>query len=84
MEPTAAPAASAAERIAEEYKLEVDHRKPQKGKGKLGSLTNPEVYDNVPGHLIPAIEREFDDFDTEAGSFLRGEQSEEQFIVFRL
>jgi sulfite reductase (ferredoxin) len=84
MEPTAAPAASAAERIAEEYKLEVDHRKPQKGKGKLGSLTNPEVYDNVPGHLIPAIEREFDDFDTEAGSFLRGEQSEEQFIGFRL
>jgi sulfite reductase beta subunit-like hemoprotein len=84
MEPTAAPAATAAERIADEYKLEVDHRKPQKGKGKLGSLTNPEVYENVPGHLIPAIEREFDDFDTEAGSFLRGEQSEEQFIGFRL
>jgi sulfite reductase beta subunit-like hemoprotein len=84
MEPTAAPAATAAERIAEEYKLDVDHRKPQEGKGKLGSLTNPEVYENVPGHLIPAIEREFDDFDTEAGSFLRGEQSEEQFIGFRL
>ena len=84
MEPTAAPAATAAERIADEYKLEVDHRKPQQGKGKLGSLENPEVYDNVPGHLIPAIEREFDDFDTEAQSFLRGEQSEEQFIGFRL
>ena len=42
-------------------------RKPQQGKGKLGSLENPEVYDNVPGHLIPTIEREFDDFDTEAG-----------------
>ncbi len=84
MEPTAAPAATAAERISEEYKLDVDHRKPQEGKGKLGSLTNPEVYENVPGHLIPAIEREFDDFDTEAGSFLRGEQSEEQFIGFRL
>ena len=68
MEPTAAPAATAAERIAAEYKLDVDHRKPQQGKGKLGSLENPEVYDNVPGHLIPAIEREFDDFDTEAGA----------------
>ena len=85
MEPTAAPQApTAAERIAAEHKLDVNHSKPQKGKGKLGSLENPEVYDNVPGHLIPAIEREFDDFDTEAGSFLAGEQSEEQFIGFRL
>jgi sulfite reductase (ferredoxin) len=85
MEPTAAPQApTAAERIAAEHKLDVNHSKPQKGKGKLGSLENPEVYDNVPGHLIPAIEREFDDFDTEAGSFLAGEQTEEQFIGFRL
>jgi sulfite reductase beta subunit-like hemoprotein len=85
MEPTAAPQApTAAERIEAEHKLDVNHSKPQKGKGKRGSLENPEVYDNVPGHLIPAIEREFDDFDTEAGSFLAGEQSEEQFIGFRL
>ena len=94
MEPTAAPEqatadpaaepSTKAEKIAAEYKLDVDHRKPQKGKGKRGSLENPEVYDNVPGHWIPAIEREFDDFDTEAGSFLRGEQTEEQFIGFRL
>jgi sulfite reductase beta subunit-like hemoprotein len=84
MEPTAAPEATAAERIAAEHKLDVNHSKPQEGKGKLGSLTNPEVYENIPGHFIPAIEREFDDFDTEAGSFLRGEQSEEQFIGFRL
>ena len=93
MEPTAAPEraktdpaepTTKAEKIAAEYKLDVDHRKPQKGKGKRGSLENPEVYDNVPGHWIPAIEREFDDFDTEAGSFLRGEQTEEQFIGFRL
>ena len=54
------------------------------GKGKIGSLENPEVYDNVPGHVIPILEREFDDFDTEAASFLRGEQTEEQFIGFRL
>ena len=85
MEPTSAPeATTAAERIAAEHKLDVNHSKPQKGKGKLGSLTNPEVYENVPGHLIPAIEHEFDDFDTEAGSFIDGEQSEEQFIGFRL
>ena len=49
-----------------------------------GSLENPEVYENVPGHVIPILEREFDDFDTEAASFLRGEQTEEQFIGFRL
>jgi sulfite reductase beta subunit-like hemoprotein len=85
MEPTAAPqATSAAERIADEHKLDVTHDKPQKGKGRLGSLENPEVYENVPGHVIPILEREFDDFDTEAGSFLAGEQTEEQFIGFRL
>ena len=64
--------------------LDQDLSKVQKGKGKRGSLENPEVYDNVPGHIIPIIEREFDDFDTEAASFLRGEQAEEQFIGFRL
>jgi sulfite reductase beta subunit-like hemoprotein len=53
-------------------------------KGKQGSLDNPEVYENVPGHVIPVLEREFDDFDTEAGKFLRGEQAEDEFIGFRL
>ena len=38
----------------------------------------------MPGHVIPIIEREFEDFDNEAGSFLRGDQTEEQFIGFRL
>jgi len=42
------------------------------------------VYDNVPGHVIPIIEREFDDFDTEAAKFLRGDTPEEEFIGFRL
>src|SRR5919205_1010922 len=51
---------------------------------RQGTLANPEVYDNVPGHIIPILEREFDDFDTEAGTFLAGEQTEEQFIGFRL
>ena len=53
-------------------------------KGRKGSLTNPEVYENVPGHVIPIFEREFDDFDTEAGKFLEGETPEDQFIGFRL
>src|SRR5688572_17633880 len=64
--------------------LEQDHDKVQKGKGPVGSLENPEVYDNVPGHVIPILEKEFDDFDTEAGRFLRGELDEERFIGFRL
>jgi sulfite reductase (ferredoxin) len=53
-------------------------------KGRKGSLENPEVYENVPGHVIPILEREFDDFDTEATKFLAGEMPEDQFIGFRL
>src|SRR4026207_1071300 len=49
-----------------------------------GSLENPEVYENVPGHVIPILEREFDHFDNEAASFLREAQTEEEFIGFRL
>ncbi len=53
-------------------------------KGKKGSLENPEVYENVPGDIIPILEREFDDFDVEAEKFLGGDLTEEQFIGFRL
>jgi sulfite reductase (ferredoxin) len=53
-------------------------------KGKTGSLENPEVLENVPGHIIPILEREFDDFDNEAEKFLGGEIAEDQFIGFRL
>jgi len=49
-----------------------------------GSLESPEVYDNVPGHIIPIIEREFDDFDNEAETFLAGDTPEDEFIKFRL
>src|SRR5437588_8129838 len=49
-----------------------------------GSLENPEVLENVPGHVIPILEREFDDFDTESTRFLRGDVDEETFIKFRL
>jgi sulfite reductase beta subunit-like hemoprotein len=62
----------------------VAENKVQEGKGRVGTLENPETYENVPGHVIPIIEREFDDFDNEAESFLAGEQEELQFIGFRL
>src|SRR4051812_9544488 len=55
-----------------------------KRRGKPGSLDNPEVYENVPGHVIPILEREFEDFDTRAQGFLAGQETEEQFIGFRL
>jgi sulfite reductase beta subunit-like hemoprotein len=62
----------------------VDQQKPQHGKGRLGTIDNPETYENVPGDIIPIIEREFDDFDNEAEKFLAGELEENQFIGFRL
>ena len=49
-----------------------------------GTLADPEIYENVPGHVIPIIEREFDDFDTESTAFLAGAVPEDQFIGFRL
>src|SRR3954449_3210297 len=55
-----------------------------KRRGKPGSLDNPEVYENVPGHLIPILEEEFDDFDSEAGKYLDGDTPENEFIGFRL
>src|SRR5947208_1308409 len=74
MEPTAAP----------QKALDVDESKVQKGKGRKGSLENPEVYENVPGHVIPILEREFEDFDNEARTYLDGQQTEDEFIPFRL
>ncbi len=62
----------------------VDQDKRQSGKGRTGTLENPESYENVPGHVIPIIEREFDDFDNEAEQFLAGDLAEDQFIGFRL
>lgn len=49
-----------------------------------GTLEDPEILQNVPGHIIPILQREFDDFKTEATSFLAGESPEEEFIKFRL
>jgi sulfite reductase (ferredoxin) len=51
---------------------------------RTGSLENPEVLENVPGHVIPILEREFDDFDTESTRFLKGDLEGDEFIKFRL
>ncbi|MBV8431676.1 MAG: hypothetical protein JO244_10965, partial [Solirubrobacterales bacterium] len=52
--------------------------------GKTGSLENPMVIENVPGHVIPILQQEFNDFDTESTRFLRGELEGDEFIKFRL
>src|SRR3984893_16820618 len=49
-----------------------------------GTLADPEVLQNVPGHVIPILEREFDDFKTEATRLLGGGIPEDEFIKFRL
>ena len=42
------------------------------------------VYTNEPGRILPILEKELEDFDTEAGRYLNGEWIENQFIGFRL
>ncbi|HME05287.1 MAG TPA: nitrite/sulfite reductase [Solirubrobacteraceae bacterium] len=49
-----------------------------------GTLEDPEVLQNVPGHVIPILQREYDDFQTESTRFLAGEMPEDEFIKFRL
>jgi sulfite reductase (ferredoxin) len=49
-----------------------------------GTLKDPEVLQNVPGHVIPILEREFDDFKTESTKYLAGDTPEDEFIKFRL
>ncbi|HEX2412544.1 MAG TPA: nitrite/sulfite reductase [Solirubrobacteraceae bacterium] len=57
---------------------------PSTTAGRVGSIENPEVREDVPGHIIPILRREFDDFDNEAEKFLEGGMPEDQFIGFRL
>jgi len=57
---------------------------PTSHASRTGSLENPEVIESVPGHVIPILQREFDDFDTESTRFLKGELDGEQFTKFRL
>ncbi|MFY9469078.1 MAG: nitrite/sulfite reductase [Solirubrobacterales bacterium] len=51
---------------------------------KTGSIDNPEVYSSAPGKVIPILEQEFDDFETEAVKFLDGQIEEPAYIGFRL
>jgi sulfite reductase beta subunit-like hemoprotein len=62
----------------------IDTAKTDRPTPRTGSLENPEVLENVPGHVIPILEREFDDFDTESTRFLQGDIEEDTFIKFRL
>ncbi len=49
-----------------------------------GTLEDPEILQHVPGHVIPILQREYDDFKTEATKFLAGDTEEDEFIKFRL
>ena len=44
----------------------------------------PRSSRTCPGHVIPILQREFDDFKTEATKFLDGQTEEDEFIKFRL
>jgi sulfite reductase beta subunit-like hemoprotein len=57
---------------------------PASAPTQRGTLEDPEVLQNVPGHVIPILQREYDDFKTEATKFLSGETEEDEFIKFRL
>ncbi len=86
MEPVSAPPKKTeeTEALGRKPELDEDHGKTQHGKGRVGTLANPETFENVPGEVIPILEQEFDDFDTEAGKFLQEQLSEDEFIGFRL
>jgi sulfite reductase beta subunit-like hemoprotein len=51
---------------------------------QVGSLENPEVYTDLPGHVIPILQKEFNDFDNEAQQFLQGARDRAAFTGFRL
>ena len=57
---------------------------PASAPAARGTLEDPEILQNVPGHVIPILQREYDDFKTEATRFLGGEIEEDEFIKFRL
>jgi sulfite reductase beta subunit-like hemoprotein len=64
--------------------LESTQREQGAHGARSGSLENPEIVENVPGRVIPILEREFDDFDTESTRFLKGELESDEFTKFRL
>jgi sulfite reductase (ferredoxin) len=62
---------------------QIEQPQTAQGNGR-GTLADPEVYENVPGHIIPILQREYDDFKTEATQYLAGGTPEDEFIKFRL
>lgn len=62
----------------------VQERSREQSSRQVGSLENPEVYTNLPGRVIPILQKEFDDFDNEAQKFLQGERDRMAFTGFRL
>jgi sulfite reductase beta subunit-like hemoprotein len=49
-----------------------------------GTLEDPEILQHVPGRVIPILQAEYEDFQSEVGKFLAQETPEEQFVRFRL
>jgi phosphoadenosine phosphosulfate reductase len=54
---------------------------PSTTTGRKGSLDNPEIREDVPGHVIPILEREFDDFDNEAETYATWRTVEERYRI---
>ena len=71
-------------RLPDETRISMEPASLDSRQTKTGTLENPEVLENVPGHVIPILEREFDDFDTESTRYLKGDVEEDTFIKFRL
>ncbi|MBI5946558.1 MAG: nitrite/sulfite reductase [Chloroflexi bacterium] len=46
--------------------------------------TETVIHTNAPGQVLPVLEKELEDFETEATRYLRGEWEETKFIGFRL
>src|ERR1022692_3559999 len=57
---------------------------PAQRPAKKRSLEDPEILQNVPGPVIPILQRKYHDFKTEAPKFLQGDIPEDEFIKFRL
>jgi sulfite reductase beta subunit-like hemoprotein len=49
-----------------------------------GTLDDPEILQHVPGRVIPILQAEYEDFQSEVGKFVAQEIPEEELIRFRL
>ncbi len=47
-------------------------------------MTESTLLANLPGRVLPVLEKELEDFETETLRFLRGELGEDEYIPFRL